>query len=178
MLFSVGQPSLRLNVDADGVLARVSTLDAASQRYVPAAFQIMVLHLCHHFLLAGYPGERHMYDSMPKKRCRPPMTIDVSATARNCRSCAKDRINGKQRRHLKLFEPKGPVDFVGMYIYGPPPKTKQINKFVAVTTDRFTKLATAILTTCTKATTFACICPEHWVSNYGVPSKILTNEGP
>lgn len=50
-------------------------------------------------------------------------------------------------------------------------KTKQANLFAFVMTDRFSKLTKAIPSTKNIATTVAHIFAEHWVANYGIPSK-------
>lgn len=50
--------------DADGVFIRVSAIDRASQRYVPAVLRPRLLRLCYYSLLAGHLGERRMYDSL------------------------------------------------------------------------------------------------------------------
>lgn len=49
---------------------------------------------------------------------------------------------------------------------------------MVVPLDRYTKLAKGVPTTKTRTITDACIFSEHWVSNYGIPSKLLANNGP
>lgn len=61
---------------------------------------------------------------------------------------------------------------------GPLPKAKQSNQISVVMTDRYTKLAKAITTTKRNAATVAGIFLEYLVANYGIPSKILTDNGP
>lgn len=81
-----------------------------------------------------------MYDFMRKELYGPYMTNNASATVCNCRSCAQDRKQGKLQGLLKLFFPKGSLQFVGMDILGPPPKTEKGTRFVVVMTECYTKL--------------------------------------
>lgn len=65
-----------------------------------------------------------------------------------------------------------------MNILEPWPKTEQGNHFVVVMTDRCTKPINSVLTPKANATTVARIFSEHWVANLGIPSELLTDNGP
>lgn len=96
---------------------------------------------------------------------------------RDCHSYEQNRMHGWHPRQLKLFYPKGPLEYVIMDILVSPPNTEQADQIVIMMTDRFTKLTKKIPTTITKATTVARIDFEHWVTNYGMPSELLTDIG-
>lgn len=106
------------------------------------------------------------------------MANDVYATVRDFRSCSMNRINGKRQRQVRLFELYVPLDSVCMDIIEPLPKKKTGNKFVVVTTDRYTKLKRAISTSSITATTIGRSLLEHWVSNYGISPNVLAENGP
>lgn len=63
---SIEKPNSGFNVESDGVLFQVSSLDGASQRVVPASLSPHFFHFCHYSLLADHAGERQVYDCMVK----------------------------------------------------------------------------------------------------------------
>lgn len=79
---------------------------------------------------------------------------------------------------MHLFRPTEPLEFVAIDILELLPRTKIGNQFVVVMTNRFSKLTEAIWTTKTTATTVATIFINDWVANYGIPSKIMTDNSP
>lgn len=64
-----------------------------------------------------------------------------------------------------------------MGILEPLPKTKQGNQFVAVMADRCTTRTKAVLTSEMNAITVSRIFVECWVTNYGIPFKLLNDNG-
>lgn len=68
--------------------------------------------------------------------------------------------------------------YVGIDILGPLRKSKQDNQFVVVMTDRYTNLTKPIQTTNTNANTVARIFIEYWVASFGIPYKVVTDNGP
>lgn len=83
----------------------------------------------------------------------------------------------QKKRKLKLFFPDGPLEYVAMDTLGLLSKAKQGNQFVVVMIDQYTKLKKAIPTSKTKSMTVAPIFLEHWVANFGIYSKTLTDHG-
>lgn len=79
---------------------------------------------------------------------------------------------------MKAVFSEGSLEYVGMNILGRTPNTKQSNQFVVLMIDGYLKLTMAILTTKSNTATVARIFIEHWVANYGIPSKLLTDNIP
>lgn len=88
-----------------------------------------------------------MYDSIINDLFWPDIANTAYATVRDRRSRVQNRTHGKHQRQLKLFLPEGSLEYIGMEILGPQPKTKQSNLFVVVMTDLYNKMIKAISTT-------------------------------
>lgn len=117
-----------------------------------------------------------MYESMSMGLYWLHMASNVYATDPDCHSYAKNRVNRRQQRQLKLFKPNRPLDFVGMDILGLPLRTKEGKKFLVVITDHYTKLNRVVPASST-ADTIDGLFLEYWVSNYLILSNVLTDNG-
>lgn len=67
----------------------------------------------------------------------PHMPKDVYVYFEAWPDCQKHRLHPTHLRLLKLFPPNGLFKFVAMDIFGPLPKTKNVNRLISVITDRF-----------------------------------------
>lgn len=83
------------------------------------------------------------------------MANDIFTTVAQCESCAQNGNQYRHKRPLQLFSASGPLNFVAMDILGLPPKTTQVNRYVLVLTNRYSKLMKAILTSTTNVTHIA-----------------------
>lgn len=79
---------------------------------------------------------------------------------------------------MKLVFPEGPLEYVGMAILGPIPKTKEGIQLLVVMTEKYKKLIRAVPVEKSSATTVARIILVHQVTNYSFPSKLLNDNGP
>lgn len=103
---------------------------------------------------------------------------EVYSSARDYCSCEYYHTPWKQQRQLKPFFSKGPLEYIRIDVSGLLPETKPVSQFGVVTTYHYTELTKAILTTELNATTMALTSLEHLMANYGIPSKLLNNNGP
>lgn len=103
---------------------------------------------------------------------------DVYDTVRNCSQCTRMCLKIEHQRELELFQPAGPFEFVALDILGPLPKTKIVNQFVAILTDRYSKLTSFIPTAKMTSTKVAHIFFHDYVILYGIPNVILLENGP
>lgn len=76
---------------------------------------------------------------------------------------------------LRLFHPSGPLDFVAIDILGPLLNKEMGNRYIDIVTNRYSKLIKAITSANTAATRTANIFMQQWVSNFGIPSAVLTD---
>lgn len=102
---------------------------------------------------------------------------DVYATVRDGSPCARNRQANIHQRKLHLFPPNNPLYFVSIDILGSWHKTRRGIQFLIVITDCFSNLSKAIPTSQTSATIVAKEFVEHWISNYGIPGRVPTDNG-
>ena len=165
--------------DSDGILKRRPHREPQlAQIVLPHSLRPRLLTLAHHSLLAGHPGQNRLYYTLRLTYYWPQMSVDIAATVRDCRSCARNRI--RLRRHLnrlQLFPATRPLESVAIDILGPLPKAKSGCRFLLVVTDRFTKLAqVAPLKRITALNVARAFC-EIWVFKYGPPKTLLSDNG-
>ena len=79
---------------------------------------------------------------------------------------------------MRLFSTTCPLEFLAMDLLGPLRRTHQGNEYVLVITDRCTKLCRSVPLRNTKAVTVATVFLYLWAYAYGVPSYVLTDNGP
>ena len=71
------------------------------------------------------------------------MAADVYKTIRNCTTCAKNRVKPRKRTHpLRIFPATRPLESLSIDILGLLTKTKKGHRFLALMSDRFSKLRT------------------------------------
>jgi len=85
------------------------------------------------------------------------------------------------RRHttpLTLFQATEPLTELSVDIFGPIPASKKGNRFILVITDRFAKLIKCVALRRITAMSMASAIIDAWVSAYGSPDRILSDQGP
>ena len=176
---SAGSPKSEFTFNNQGVLVRVSKFDGAIQQVVPKSLQDRVIHLSYSPLSQGHPGESRLYSTMRLRFLWPFMYDDLVHHVRNCRTCVQAKgVKGKKQHKTKLFPPTGPLDDIAIDLLGPLPRTKNGNSFIAVITDRYSKLTRAIPMKETTAPFMAATLLNNWIIPYGIPNSILSDNGP
>ena len=107
------------------------------------------------------------------------MANDLIEHVRICRTCVQSKgVQGKKQHKTKLFPPKGSVEDIAIDLLGPFPKTKNRNQFIAVITDRYSKLTRAVPMRKTTATLMAAMFLNNWILPYGISNTIFSDNGP
>lgn len=164
--------------NADGLIMRVAPMDGAEQIVVPALMRLLILRRDHNSLAAGHPGKSRMFGSMRRYYYWPAMAVDIADYVKGCTLCAQNRLKCQSRvTPMQQFPPDGPNELVALDILGPLPPTSAGNVYIAVLSDRFTKLSRAIALPDVDAITIVRVFVDHWVSAYGVPECLLTDNG-
>ena len=172
-------PGSQFEYNHQGYLLRKSSLDGALQKVVPLSLRSRVLYLSHYPRFSGHPGDIKNFLTLWTDHYWPLMANDVFSVSRDCRSCAAARgTRYRVQKHMKLFPATGPLDFLAMDLLGPLPRTHQVNEYVLVITDRFTKLCRSVTLRNTKAVTVVTIFLDLWAYAYGAPSYVLTDNSP
>jgi len=163
----------------DGLLRRrVPNEGDAVQIVAPQTLRPRILHMLHNNVLSGHPGQTRMYYAVRRTYYWPQMAADIYATVRNCTTCARNRVKLRKRTNpLKLFPASEPLKDLCIDILGPLTKTKSGNRFLVVTTDRFTKLTQVAALKRIDAYHVARAFTESWVFKYGPPKTLISDNG-
>lgn len=125
----------------------------------------------------AHPGVRATRKLVSSKYFWPQMNVDVGYWAKSCLGCQKSKTN----RHTitpfeKFASPSGRFQHIHIDIVGPLPISNGYT-YILTTVDRFTRWPEAFpmrdMTALTVATTFY----ENYVSRFGIPSIITSDQG-
>lgn len=119
-----------------------------------------------------------MYDKMRRSLYFLHMENDVYDTIYRCESFRKHRGHPKHQLHLQLFQPQVPLECIAIEILGLLPKTKRGSQFIFVITDRYRILTRAITRSNITAPVVAKVFPNACIILYGIPSSLLSENGP
>jgi hypothetical protein len=164
--------------NAEGLLVK-HTQEEKSQIIIPQKLREVVLHMAHLPPQAAHPGVRRMQENITREFYWATLRSDCASYVSHCLSCAavKGPVNG-QTRPLQLFPLNGPWEFICADILGPLPTTMSGHKFILVFSDRFSKFTVAVPMKTTTADDVAEVFVSSWVSYFGVPLILLTDNGP
>jgi len=149
------------------------------QLVIPSSLQERLLKLKHHATTAAHPGLNRMYYTMRRNYYWPSTISDIYKTITNCTSCAPNLL--ALRKHtspLTLFPAEEPLTSLSVDIFGPIPASKAKNRFILVITDRFSKLPKCVALRRITAMSVASAIIDAWISCYGPPEFILSDQGP
>jgi transposase InsO family protein len=175
-LASQGYPGYGWN--AEGLLCKAME-GQRPQVLVPPKLREIVLHMAHLPPKASHPGARRMQANISQEFYWATLRRDCADYVKHCLSCAAVKgPDGRQTRPLQLFPPDGPWEFVCADILGPLPTTVSGHRFVLVISDRFSKFTVAVPMKTTTADDVAEVFVSSWISYFGVPLILLTDNGP
>jgi transposase InsO family protein len=164
-----------------GVLCCASTDPDLPSRYVaPAALRERICTIHHFAKVVGHPGVSRMAATIGRNWYWPSLSKDCLSMVRRCPSCAALRLKrGPKRTYpLTIFPPDRPLEFVALDVLGPLPKTSRGNQYVLCICDRFSKMSVAVAMPDQTASTVAREFVDRWVSLFGIPITVLTDNGP
>jgi len=163
----------------EGLLVRVAPLDGAAEVYVPFTLLQDVLRLEHDVVRAGHPGVNRTYAAIRRHYYWESMPADVYDWVASCAFCSRNWIAPRRRTALlELFPATDPVTSLSMDLLGPLTDTKTGNVFLLIIVDRFSKLVRAVPLDGITATDVSSAFRRDWISVYGPPDTVLTDNGP
>lgn len=103
---------------------------------------------------------------------------DVENWCKTCDDCVA-RKGPKTRTHGKLRRYNVGANFerIAIDVLGPLPRTEQGNRYIVVVVDYFSKWPEAYCVPDQEATTVAKVLVDNWISRYGVPLQIHSDQG-
>ena len=165
----------------DGVMVRILKRDKMGpkqQVLIPYEMRSLVLQHCHEARTAGHLGRNKTLSNVKRRFLWPGMRTDTEIFVRTCELCARYKTSGKNRRAaMKTFQVGEPMERLCIDIAGPFNESPAGNKYCLIITDWFTKFVEIHPMKNQEAETVARIIADKFVSRYGVPREIHTDQG-
>ena len=164
---------LKLNDnDPNEVYCDVST--HPPRPFIPVKYRKAI---CERYHNLSHPGKKATLDLIKKRVVWPHMNKFVTEFVRNCLDCQKSKVQRHEKSPLQEFSaPQERFSCVHLDIVGPLPPSR--NKVYLITCiDRFSRWVEAIPIEDQTAETIARAFMDHWVSRFGLPKKIVTDQG-
>ena len=167
-------PNLRLR---EGVLYRKiidPTLETCNfQLVLPSNFQTKALLGCHDDV--GHPGKKRTLDLLRDRFYWPGMSDSVDKHLSKCQRCRAFKAK-PDHAPLASYHASHPFELIHIdFLCLEPSKGQEEN--VLVITDHFTRYAQAYVTKTQTAATTAKKLWENFITHYGFPSKIISDQG-
>ena len=145
---------------------------------VPKSLRPTVLRELHDSPTGGHFGVKKTLYKVQQRFFWYQMRQDVEHWCNVCDICAARKMPIKKPRSaMKQYNVGAPLERVGIDIMGPFPCSKQGNKYILMIADYFTKWLVAIPIKNQEATTVADKFIERFVSVFGVPLQIHSDQG-
>lgn len=151
--------------------------DTSTQRhraYIPQSMRRQIFHKIHDL---SHPGVRATRLKLTKIYFWPKMNNDVSQWSRNCLECQKEKVYRHTKQPVQNIRiPDGRFRHVHLDLVGPLPTCNEF-RYVMTIVDRFSRWPEAYPIRDIQAKTVAHAFVEGYVSRFGVPDEITTDQG-
>ena len=165
----------------NGILYKIINYGKVAKKllYIPIKMLKQLLNAYHDAPWSGHFGFRRTYLKLKDRYWWPDMKNTIKNYIQGCLKC--QRFNIDRRKPPGLLHPieasHGPFQLIGIDYSGPFPVTPQGNKYVLAITDYFTKWVIGIPLANQTARTTAEALYEYYICIYGVPMRILSDQG-
>ena len=147
------------------------------QQIVPPSLVDQVLTSLHSATTGGHLGTAKLLEKVKQRFWWPGFKDDVQLFIKCCLECQKRRNPAQTHRHsLVEWKPSYPFHHISLDFMGPLP-TSRGNKVILLIGDHFTKWYEAVPLPDQRATTTASALIEHWISRFGCPHSIHSDQG-
>ena len=172
----------RLVIKANGVLyRRWESDDGVEVKYqiiLPAPYRDDLYKHLHESKIGCHMGRRRTLHRMQKRYYWYRMAEDIKLWIKACDICQlRKRANQSARAPLTVFTSGMPNERVALDVLGPLARSKKGNKVILVMTDHFSKYTKAIAMPNQEAKTVAAVFDREWVSVFGAPRNVHTDQG-
>lgn len=142
--------------------------------YIPEECRHEVFNALHNI---SHPGVRTTRKLISEKFFWPSMQVDVGNWAKQCIQCQKCKVHRHTTSSLASFPPTERFEHLHVDIVGPLPTSPQGYRYLVTMIDRTTRWPEAIPTDDTSAESIAKIIYENWITRFGSPKTITTDQG-
>ena len=148
------------------------------QLVVPKNLIPQVLKQLHDSPTAGHLGVDKTLAKVRSRFYWPKMNEDVILWCKSCVPCNQKKNPTPHRKApMSLRKPGFPFERVAIDILGPLPRTENSKRYILCITDYFSKWAEAFPLENIEAETVACVVVEQFISRFGAPNEIHTDQG-
>ena len=146
---------------------------------VPVSLRKVLLREWHDSVQGGHLGSNKTWNRAKRSGFFwNSMRQSVREHVRECLICARNKTRGTAKNHPMLPQKTGhKFEMIGLDLVGPLPVTERRNKYMLVITDYWTRWCEAIPIPNKESATVAGTFMRVWVSRYGCPQAILTDQG-
>lgn len=138
-----------------------------------------ILKEMHTSMVGGHAGFIRMLKNIKVKYKWKNMNKDIEKYVKSCVRCQQNKINRRPVKNPMLITTTSKKTFerIALDIFGPLAETKNGNKYVLSIQDDLSKYTFFIPLKDQEATTIASALFHEFISKFGVPSSILTDQG-
>jgi cleavage and polyadenylation specificity factor subunit 1 len=141
---------------------------------IPPEYTYMVIQSIH---AIGHYGRRRTYNLVHKDYWWPRMRPMIDEYVRKCVSCQQNKKSPRLKRQYIKFQQTDRFATLHVDIVGPLPRTRTGYEYIFTMIDRFSRWMEAIPMRRITAENCASIIVDTWISRYGVPTTIISDQG-
>src|SRR6218665_1709653 len=175
-------PLISESLDALSGAKWISTGDREGHRLQlipPPERRTILIRLAHEGLTGGHLGIRRTLAQLQLRAYWPGWKEDVELQLKRCVECAQYmRSKPPHQGPLQTFLVGEPMECLGIDVTGPHPTSTKGHKYILTVIDHFSRWAEAYPIRNQESLTVASTLLGQWISRYGCPKQILTDQGP
>jgi transposase InsO family protein len=147
------------------------------QLVVPSKLKANVLEGLHDDKVAGHMGIKRTTKRVQERYYWPGYNQDVAEWCKKCTVCQARAPGKAAKASLKKLQTGARLQRSSLDILGPLPRTESGNRYILLITDYFSKWVEAVALSDIEAATVARAFIDHFVTRFGVPAQIHTDQG-
>ena len=153
--------------------------DAYPRLFLPPTWRDHALRQVHDAPGGGHRGKEGTFRKLQQQFWWPGMRNSADQWVDQCGVCGQLRgPNPNIRAPLWPIEESAPLQRLAVDVVGPLPRTRAGNRYILTMIDPFSRWAEVAALKDHTAKTVASAILHHWVSRFGTPQEILSDQGP